>query len=68
MCRVGGVEGKEVVGLRNEDSTKVGRSRQKAVVSEAGELEWVPSNPWGTGLRMEYYSFVKGRLHTLVEM
>ena len=25
-----------------------------------------PSNPWGTGLRMEYYSFVRRRLHCLV--
>ena len=48
----------------NEDSTKVRKSRQKAVGSGAGER--VPSNPWGTGLRMEYYSIVRRRLHFLM--
>ncbi len=52
--------------MGKEDSTKVGKSRQKAMVSEAGER--VPSNPWGTGLRMEYYSFVRKGLHFLVKV
>lgn len=34
------------------------------MVSEPGD--GVPSNPWGTGLRVEYYSFVRRRLHCLV--
>ena len=66
VCRRGSRASEEVVGLGKEDSTKVGKSRQNAVVSEAGER--VPSNPWGTGLRMEYYSFVRRRLHFLVEV
>ena len=62
VFQVGGRVSKEGLRLRNEDSTKVGRSRQKAVVSGAGER--VPSNPFGgTGLRMEYYSVVRRRQH-----
>ena len=34
------------------------------MVSEPGD--GVPSNPWGTGLRVEYYSLVRRRLHCLV--
>lgn len=66
VCQIGGSAIEEVVGLGKKDSTKVGRSRQKAVVSEAED--WIPSNPWGTGLSMEYYSFVRRRLHFLVEV
>ena len=62
VIQVGGGVSEEGLRLRNEDSTKVGMSRQKAVVSEAGER--VPSNPfWGTGLRMGYYSVVRRRRH-----
>lgn len=64
VCQVGGRASEEVDELGNEDGTKVGRSRQWFRSLE----KRIPSNPWGTGLRMEYCSFVRKRLHFLLEV
>ena len=66
VCQVGGKAGEAVAGLgARRELVCEGRSRQKAVVSKAGER--VPSNPWGTGLRTEYYAFVRRRLHFFLQ-
>ena len=62
VCQVEVRASRKAVGSGNEDSTKVWEVKAKS--SGLGSLEErVPSNPWGTGLRMVYYSMVGRRLH-----
>lgn len=64
ICQVGGRARIKGVRLGKDDSTEV-----KAERNDLGGWRKAPSNPWGTGLRMEYYySVVRRGLHFLLEV
>lgn len=59
VCRASFKASRKAVESMKGEGTKL-----KAEGSDFGRLEnGVPSNPWGTGLRMEYCSVVRRRRH-----